>query len=314
MKRLLGSLIMSAIAGVLVTSALVVAQVPKFEPPPLTTTTKSVTKVKADDKTAKTIVEKADVPPPPVAKAKGGLRVVNFENLVQQYLRQARPLVRAELIFVRKVCELDVEQFRRINQDTESAFKEVITKFVEGQQQARVRVQNRVQSAQALDGIALLREGIASVMKKDLTPGQWMNYQAEVEKRDAYQKQAGVHYLVDSIDRDLYLSDEQRVKLAESLSTHWDPSWKTSLEYLLYANRFFPAGIDPYVTPFLDATQKKIWESAQRVGGVGGAFGLLGSFMNDVDGLEPELGEEKKANPRKERTKEFGAGEAVPKK
>jgi hypothetical protein len=159
-----------------------------------------------------------------------------------------------------------------------------------------------------------LHEAVDSVMKKDLTPDQFARYRDEVEKRDAFQKQAAIRYLVDAIDRDVYLSDEQRLKLAESLSSHWDPGWKTSLEYLLYANRFFPAGIDPYVTPLLDPTQKRIWEGAQRVGGLGGAFGLLGSFMNDMDALAPELGEQEKADPRQPRTKVFTAPKAAAKK
>jgi hypothetical protein len=317
MKHFLRSLIMSSIAGVLVTSAIVVAQVPGFQPTPLTTTVQ----VKVDVKNAKKTVEKAEVERAPVGVKAGAFakigalaRPANLDNLVQQYMRQARPLVRAELLFARKICELDVEHFRRLYQDTETAFKGVMTKFAEAQQQPRLRVAGKVQRPQALDGIALLHEAVESVMKNDLTPDQFARYRAEVEKRDAFEKQAAVRYLVDAIDRDLYLSDEQRLKLAESLSSHWDPSWKTALEYLLYANRFFPAGIDPYVTPFLDASQKKIWEGAQRVGGLGGAFGLLGSFMNDMDALAPELGEEEKAEPRNARVKAFGASAPAAKK
>jgi hypothetical protein len=95
----------------------------------------------------------------------------------------------------------------------------------------------------------------------------------------------------------LYLSGPQRLKLTESLLAHWDQSWSMSLEYLLYGNQFFPQGIDPFVTPFLDATQKRIWQGTQKVGGIGGIGGVLGGFMNDVDALEVELGEERKAGP-----------------
>lgn len=319
MKQFLGSVIICGIAGVLVTSALVVAQVPAPGPAVGVVTGKVQVEAKKPNDAAQKVEATAKaVPAPPVVFGKARIvgRPANLENLVQQYMRQARPLVRAELIFVRKVCELSVEQFRRIHQDTESAFKDVITKFVEAQQQRRVRVVGQAVSpqAQALDGVTVLREGLEAVMKKDLTPEQFSRYRAEVEKRDAFQKQIGIRYLVDAIDRDLYLSDEQRAKLAESLSSHWDSSWKTSLEYLLYANRFFPAGIEPYVVPILDANQKKVWESAQRVAGLGGAFGLLGSFMNDMDALEPELANDKEAGPPAARAKASGALEATPKK
>ena len=58
----------------------------------------------------------------------------------------------------------------------------------------------------AVDGLTLLHEGLASVMKNDLTPEQFSHYQAEVEKRDANRKQSAVRFLVDALDRDLYLT------------------------------------------------------------------------------------------------------------
>ena len=213
-------------------------------------------------------------------------------------MRQARPLVRAELIFVRKICSLDMEHFRRINQDVEAEFKEVAKKLVEAQQQGRVRVVGRVQTSQTVDGLSLLHEALASVMKKNLTPEQYARYQAEVEKRDAHRTHSAVRYLVDAIDHDLFLSDQQRLQLTESLSSHWDQSWSTTLEYRLFGNQFYPTGFDPFVTPFLDATQKRIWQGHSKVGGIGGVGGMVGGFVNDNDALEVELGEVRKAERR----------------
>ena len=197
--------------------------------------------------------------------------------------------------------QLDREQFRRIHEDTEVASKKAITEFVESQQQARVRVAGRVQrTVEAPDAIGLLRQCTVAAIKNNLTPEQFARYSDEVEKRDAYQKRCAIAYLVEAIDHDLFLSDLQRVKLTESLSSHWDPSWQSSLEYLLYGNRFFPAGIDPFVTPYLDSTQAKIWSGVQRVARLGGVFGMLGPFLNDPDALGPELGEKPKTDSRPE--------------
>ena len=303
MKNLLGSLIVSGAVSVVVTSTLVIAQVPGGAS---TVVERIVTKKleRADVANGQKNVE----PPPPATKAKPAVaalragvavRQFNLDNQIQQYMRQARPIVRAELIFVRKVCDLDVEHFRRINQDAETAFKGAAKTFVEAQQQGRVRVPGGVRTSQGVDGLAVLQEGLASVMKKDLTAEQFAHYQAEVEKRDANRKQCAVRFLVDAIDRDLYLSGSQRLKLTESLLSHWDHSWSMCLEYLLYGNQFYPVGIDSYVTPFLDATQKKIWQGAQKMGGIGGIGGVFGGFMNDNDALEVELGEAMKAEPGK---------------
>ena len=291
---------LSGTVGMVVTSALVFAQAHQFEPTRLTNDPPQ----KTEQRAVKTDVLQVEVQPPRAVakqavarKARLQFGPANLENQVQQYLRQARPIVRAELIFVRKVCELDMELFRRVNRDAEAAFKDVAKSFVEAQQQGRARVPGGVWSSPAVDGLALLHEGLASVMKKHLTPEQFAHYQAEVDKRDANRKQSAVRFLIDAIDRDLYLSGPQRSKLNESLLSHWEESWSMSLEYLLYGNQFYPVGIDPFVTPFLDATQKRIWQGTQKVGGIGGVGGVLGGFNSDTDALEVELGEERKATP-----------------
>jgi hypothetical protein len=287
MKQFLGALMVSGIVSVVITSALVVAQVPRSEPSGGTITVTKKLELRDADK------ERQKVPFP---AAKVLARSANIENLVQQYMRQARPIVRAELIFVRKVCELDMERFRRINHDVEAEFQDLARKFVEAQQEGTERVVGKVQKGRLVDGLALLRAGLASVMKRDLTAEQYAHYRAEVEKRDAHRKQSAICFLVDAIDRDLFLTDTQRLKLIESISSHWEESWSLSLEYVLYGNAFYPLGIDAFVTPFLDATQKKIWQGTQRIGRIGGIGGVLGGFMNDNDALKPELGEAKKAD------------------
>jgi hypothetical protein len=302
MKNLLGSLIVSGTVGVAVTSALVVAQVPKAKPDGVTiVVTKNLEKgvAKKEGQKVEALPPNATAKPAVGKQARVLARPGNLENQVQQYMRQARPIVRAELIFARKICELDVEHFRRINQDAETAFKGAAKAFVEAQQQGRARVPGGVRTSTTVDGLALLQEGLASVMKKDLTSEQFAHYQSEVEKRDANRKQCAVRFLVDAIDRDLYLSGSQRLKLTESLFSHWDHGWSMCLEYLLYGNQFYPVGIDPYLTPFLDATQKKIWQAAQKIGGIGGIGGVFGGFMNDNDALEVELGEARKAEQGK---------------
>ena len=230
-------------------------------------------------------------------------RAANLEHFVQQNIRQGRSSVRAELIFVRKVCALEKEQLRRINQDAEKALKDAATKWAENQQQPRVRnpakgADGRI--AQSTDGIKALQEELALVMKKNLTPEQFSRYEAEIEKRNVSRRRSALHYLIDAIDRDLFLSDLQRVKLTESLVLHWDDSWCTSLEYVLYGNQFYPLGADPYVVPILNDAQKRIWQGTQKVGANWGFGSVMGNFMNDNDALEEELGVEKKIEPIQE--------------
>jgi len=297
----------------LFTSALVLAQVPKAAAPPTGTT------VEQDVAKVGTKTAKAEPVPPQKAGAKGAagktvplkMRVqaaavqkaavmnvaANRDNLIQQWTTQARPLVRAELIFVRNICKLDREKFRQINRDADRVLQEVVTKMADGQLQPRVNVRAAQRGQANPDGGKLLQDGLAALMKKDLSPEQWSRYQPELDKRLASRKKIAVHYLVEALDRDLYLSDQQRARLTESLSSQWDDGWYVYLEYVLYGNQFFPMNIDPVVTPVLTYTQKKVWQGTQRVGGFWGFGGMGGGFTNDQDALEEELGEVKKADP-----------------
>jgi hypothetical protein len=309
MNNRLGFVVTGSIAGLLVASALALAQEAKQDRPP-------VAGVKRVDgapdggthqigevfrKEAAQIREMAaqlreNLQPKGVAVQKAVRLAGNLDNQVEQYLRQVRPFLRAELIFVRKVCSLDTERFRKIYQDAETTCKDTMTKSVDGLLQQRgLVVRNVRKTAEAPDPLAQFREALLAVMKRDLSDEQFARYQAEAEKRDAFQKQHAIAYLVEAIDSELYLSGEQRAKLIDSLSTHWDPSWVSCVEYLLYGNRFVPAGIDPYVTPYLDSTQVKLWSGGQRVGRIGGVFGMQGPFANVSDDLLPELGETPKA-------------------
>jgi hypothetical protein len=301
MKKYLISVIVSGSVCVMFMSALMVPYAPakpQATPPD---------KKPAENKQAAKIDQKAELPAGPtlnrkvqVQKAAVVGRVANLDNFVQQNIRQGRSSVRAELIFARKVCALNVEQLRRINLDAEKALKDAATKFAENQQLRGVRIAAKGANGpntQSTDGFKALQQELALVMKKNLTPEQFSRYEAELNKRDANRRRSALHYLVDAMDRDLYLSDQQRVKLTESLASHWDDSWCTSLEYVLYGNQFYPVGIDAYVIPIFDDTQKRVWQGTQKVGANWGFGGVMGNFMNDNDALEEELGEAKKVEP-----------------
>ena len=63
----------------------------------------------------------------------------NRAPLIQQFTQQARPLLRAEIIFARNVCHLNRDELRKVNADAQKMLDEVIEKLVEAQAQPRVR-------------------------------------------------------------------------------------------------------------------------------------------------------------------------------
>jgi hypothetical protein len=235
----------------------------------------------------------------------------NRAPLVQQFTNQARPLLRAELIFARNVCHLNRDELRKINQDAQKTLDEVVTKLVDAQFQPRQRLQVQGRAVSNVDAQQLLQEGMVAVMKQDLTAEQWSLYETERQKRDENRKRMTIRYLVDAIDRELYLSPVQCDTLETSLKTNYDSTWALYLENHLYGNRYYPMTIDTFVTPVLTEAQKKVWQGVQKVGVYWGFAGMLGGFANDPDGLEIELGEP--ARKAQDRHQKVGARmEAMP--
>ena len=217
----------------------------------------------------------------------------NRAPLVQQFTNQARPLLRAELIFARNVCHLNREEFRKVNQDAQQMLGEVVAKLVDAQFQPRVVVKSKGgRAVNNLDAQQLLLDGVVAVMKRDLTAEQWSLYEAERQKRDANRKRMTIRYFVDAIDREIYLSPDQRERLEASFQANWESTWALYLENHLYGNRYYPMTIDALVVPILSNAQRKVWAGVQKVGAYWGFAGMLGGFTNDPDGLEIELGEQ----------------------
>ncbi len=245
---------------------------------------KTKTIVNPAGKTKKTIVAKKAVP------AKRVVVMANANNvnpMVQQFLQQGRPMMHAELLFARGLLKLDRPTLVKIYPEINKALEDVAKKLAEGQMGVRAAGQKN------LDASTLLTQSIAAVFKKHLTAEQYKIYETETARRVETRKKSAVRFLVDSIDRQLLLSDDQRTKITASIQKNWDENWTMYTEYLLYGNQFFPNDIDKYVTPPLNETQKKIWATTQKVNGFWG-FGGIWMFNGQEDPVASLLGLENK--------------------
>jgi hypothetical protein len=300
-------LVLSIIVTGIVTSALALAQAPTTTVPPPENTKKEQVKVgrkpalKQDvgiDAGFQDAISKRPaardpantVPDRELAAAR------KRQNVIERYATMGRPIVRAELIFVRHICPMGQEKFRQISRDADDALQDVASQMFDSQLQ-RSTIAGRRKSAAIPDSGKLLRDGLTEVMKKHLSPEEWPLYQVELERRRASRKRLAVRYLVDALDRDLYLSDQQRATLTESLSSFWDDGWEIYLEYVLHGNQFYPMTMEPVLLPILSDVQKKVWQSSQKVQLSPPFGGFLGGFVQDHDALEQEIGEVKKAGP-----------------
>jgi hypothetical protein len=207
---------------------------------------------------------------------------VNVDGQVQQYMQQFRPILRAEYHIVRVVCRLTPDQRKEIARAGEQTVRDSAKKYVEMMRRPMTAAQRA-----ALDPRRQIREGLAKAVKSRLSPELAAQLQDEIARRDVARKQLAVRNLVARLDRDLVLSPDQRGKVAESLSSHWEDSWCQSLEMFMYDYQFLPPIPDQYVAPFLNDAQKKIWRGIQKVQSYFGGFGMMGGIMVD-DPLEDD--------------------------
>jgi hypothetical protein len=232
------------------------------------------------------VVKKRAVPVEPKrAEAFGAAPMpmnMNVNGQVQQYMQQFRPILRAEYHIVRVVCRLSPEQRKEVARAGEQTMREAAKKYVDLMRRPMTAAQRA-----ALDPRKQIREGLTKAVETRLSPELAAKYHEEVARRDAARKQLAVRNLVARLDRDLVLSPDQRGKVAESLTLHWEDSWCQSLEMFMYDNQFLPPIPDQYVAPFLNDAQKKIWRGTQKAQVFYGGFGMMGGIMVD-DPLEDE--------------------------
>jgi hypothetical protein len=233
------------------------------------------------------------------------------DDLIRQWTADAWPIVRGELVFVRNVCQLDQQQFRQINRDSCELLKQTVLGIVDGQRQ-RASASHTVKARRvSSDGAMFLQESLAPVMRKDLSSGQWAHYRAELDKRVASRKRIGVAFLVDTVDRELFMTDHQRETLSEQIAAHWDESWYTCLEHSLHGKHFYPMELDPLVDPILSDTQKKVWYGLRRARMSWNFGGATKGFSDDQDPLSDELREVRDVGPAHPAPRGRAAGRGI---
>jgi hypothetical protein len=282
-----------AVSGVvcaLFTSAIVLAQDAKPAPPAV----KDALKKPGDAKAIRQreVDEQADVAKiQAIRKAK---LIASRDRMIQRFTQQGRPIVRGELLLVGTICELNYEQLRPISRETDQA----LAAFVLDMSEPRNGVQPQGAKSNYFDAARQLQERVSTVIKKHLKPDQWSLYKSEIDKRDAHRKQAAVSFLLDELNRELFLTSKQHERLRESLSSHWDDRWYLSLEYVLYGNSFYPMDLEQYVVPVLNTNQQKVWAGLQKVESYRGFANMTVGANGDNDDLFVVIGLAEKAPPK----------------
>jgi hypothetical protein len=289
------------IATALLASTLLRAQDAKVALPGGTTTTTTV-EVKKDVTKRQVIILDADVG---LAQQKlrnevvkrqvirfaapqpdGRMVVGNLQPLVQNFTIQLRPMMRAEYHFLRSVCRLTQEQRKGMARSAERSLHETVQELAR-MQQGGIRIQ-RLAGGQTVypEPRGMIQKRFLAAAKQQLSPDQATRYAAELEKRAVEDKKVALDNLMAKFDHELLLSDEQRQKIRESLSSHWTDAWRQSPQTLFTDTTYFPPIADEFVVPYLEKAQRSLWHNAIKTQQFGWGNWNFGGFAIEDDPLE----------------------------
>jgi len=218
---------------------------------------KAVEATKQDKKAAEAPAAKKQVENPP-----------EVENPFEaQFLPQFRQLYKAELRFMRQVAEPTKQQYEKVTAESEQSMKVAL--------RAYTKRFTGGGSNGSTNPNQTMADAILQAVKKQLTQEQVARYQKELEARTKAIKRMAVDNLVVMVDKTLFLSADQRLKLVDILENNWDESWSQT-QYYWNEGRWFPAMPDKKILPILTESQRVIWNGIPKNMinfGIGGIFG-----------------------------------------
>ena len=196
------------------------------------------------------------------------------DALTKQFLVQFRPLLTEELGFVRLVCsDLSKEQRPKIKAAGEASLKQAAKEMgqFQNRQNQGIAIQARIQP----EPRKMIREAVDKALRETLTSEQMQRFSLEATARKEQRKRAAILCVVSRLDGCLSLNADQREKIVDSISSHWEDKWEQWLMINVYGDQYFPDMPEKYVGPFLNPDQKSVWNGLQKIN-LGGWWGNNG--------------------------------------
>ncbi len=187
----------------------------------------------------------------------------NVVNLEKQFLPQFKNILKVELAFVRRTCQLDKAHLEPIAKAAEKQLPLVVRQYAVDMDKRRHRGGMRG-SQYPSDPRKLLEQQLAIILKDKLKPDQLQQYRQECDKRAASRKRAVVNYIVANMDEKLILTAQQRQKLIVGGLENYQDGWSQSMHYWMSNPQFIPRLSDASVIPVLNKTQKTVWRQTPK--------------------------------------------------
>jgi hypothetical protein len=258
------------------------------------------------EKVVKATLKQLQPAPPVIAAPKAEVRVIrqniNVNHMIQQWTTQFRPILKVEYLFVRVVCNPTKEQRIPIARAGLKALDEAAKKYVDWQNNQNRVVGGRLVERPAIpDTRKFIQDALAAAVKANVSSSQSESYRAEIEARSAEQKRVAVVNLLAKLDQALILSLEQRDKIKESLSSHWNEPWAQGFQSFNLDDQYLPMVPDPLISTFLNDEQKKVWAGTQKItfnsNGVSFGMNMITGPLDDAFSDEEALREDPNPKP-----------------
>ena len=216
------------------------------------------------------------------------------QNPIQQQIRaHLEPMLKVELSFVNRAAALNDDERRALTAASVKWLDEFVVDFAKHQD--RNQQQMWLQGMQGLvivgnhaeeDPRESMQRGVSEAAAATLPKEKVAAYEKQCAVRDEFDRDVSIAKLVQQIDDKVILSREQRAKLAESLTKHWDKSWAPQLEAFLVGNNMWISFPDQWVLPELTDSQRAVIRQLNRNRGQmfrGMWPGMEGGVIDDID-------------------------------
>jgi hypothetical protein len=206
-------------------------------------------------------------------------RVAQIEAQIKQilphFIQQLRPVLAAELAFIRQFCDVPKEVRPKIKAAGEASLQQAARGLAGQQFQNDGNPFGRGNSPS--DPRQLIAEALSAAVKEHLSAEQFAMYSAESEKRTARRKEAAILCAVSRLDETLWLTTKQREQISRAIAANWQGKWEQWVLLHRYGGMYFPVIPDEHVVAYLNEEQKSVWNGLQKVdfGGWGGFDGQM---------------------------------------
>lgn len=221
----------------------------------------------------------------------------------QQFRAQFEPLLKVELSFVNRVCRLTDDERRTLIGKSNAwldKFSRDYTKQHGQPQMVGAFINGIGGNHTPADVRELIQAGVETVVKAELPKEKASLYKKESTKRAEFGKQVAVDNLVARIDKELFLTPEQREKLTDSLSEHWNKSWAPQLEMFMHGMDMWPNVPDQWIRPHLTAAQQVAWSRLNKNQGQM-FFNVMDAQGQVIDDIDLKEGQEAAGEPANEK-------------